>query len=307
VETDMRRYAVAVLLGIVGCASFEDSVVFHPRIETSLPPAPPGVVSSDFDLPLANNVKVHARLYAQQGATGTILFCPGNAGNMESRADTIKDLRVLLNMQVLIFDYPGYGASSGTPSEAGCYASADAAYEWLRTQAAAKKLALGTIVIYGESLGGAVAVDLATKKPHDFLVLNRTFTSVPDVADYQMPLLPNSMLMHNRFETLSKIAKCPSPIFLANADKDGMVPLQQGNQLKLACTAPSVLYTMRGLGHNDSPPTEFYLRLRSFMAEPANRGGATKNAWPTSGAAVSAPAPPGVAALSPLAVPSPAR
>ena len=135
----MRPLAFALLLGIVGCASFEDSVVFHPRVETALPPMPPGVTAFDFDLPLASDVKVHARFYEQAGATGTILFCPGNAGNMESRADTIKDLRVLLNMQVLIFDYPGYGASTGTPSEAGCYEAADAAYEWLAGQAVARR------------------------------------------------------------------------------------------------------------------------------------------------------------------------
>jgi uncharacterized protein len=300
----MRPLALVLVLAIAGCASFEDSVVFHPASYADMPPTP-GVVSVDVDLPLANDVKVHARWYPQDGAKGTILYCPGNAGNLEDRVAVVKQLRVFLGFNVLIFDYPGYGKSTGTPTEAGCYDAADAAYRWLTVE---KKIAPTTLILYGESLGGAVAVDLATKAPHEVLVLNRTFTSIPDVADYQMPLLPNAMLMHNRFDTLSKIGKCPSPVFIANADKDTTVPLRQGTQLKAACTAPSMLFTMRGTGHNDPPTTEFYLKLRAFLADPANRGGAMKNVWPTiargpMGPGLSAPA---IAVSSPLAVPSPA-
>ena len=291
----MRRYALVLLFGIVGCASMEDSLVFHPASYVDLPPTP-GITAVDVDLPIDSDVKVHARWYPQDGAKGTILYCPGNAGNMESRAETIKELRVFLNKNVLIFDYPGYGKSTGTPSEAGCYAAADAAYRWLTVD---KGITPTTLILYGESLGGAVAVDLASRMPHEILVLNRTFTSIPDVADYQMPLLPNSMLMHNRFDSLSKIGKCPSPVFISQAEKDTMIPLRQGQQLKAACTAPSAIYLMRGVGHNDPPTTEFYLRVRAFLADPANRGGATKNTWPT------APAP-AVAASSP-AIRNPCR
>ena len=303
----MRRSALLLLLAILGCASFEDSVVFHPATYIDVPPPTPGVTAVDVDLPLATDVKVHARWYPQDGAKGTILYGPGNAGNLEDRADAIKNLRVFLGMNVLIFDYPGYGKSTGTPTEAGCYDAADAAYRWLTVD---KSITPTTLILYGESLGGAVAADLASRKPPEILVLDRAFTSVPDVADYQMPLLPNAMLMHNRFDTLSKISKCPSPVFIANADKDTTVPLRQGNQLKAACTAPSMLFTMRGIDHNGQPPTEFYLRLRAFLADPANRGGATKNTWPTAPVVATGPIGPGTnsspAAPTPsLAVSSP--
>jgi hypothetical protein len=280
----MRRFAVVFLFGLVGCASMEDSIVFHPATYADMPPTR-GVTAADVDLPLANDVKVHARWYPQDGAKGTVLYCHGNAGNLEDRAEAIKQLRSFLGMNVLIFDYPGYGKSTGTPSEAGCYAAADAAYNWLAVN---KGVTPTTLILYGESLGGAVAVDLASRMPHEILVLNRTFTSIPDVADYQMPLLPNSMLMHNRFDTLSKISKCPCPVFIAQAEKDTIVPLRQGQQLKAACQAPSAIFLMRGIGHNEPPTTEFYLRLRAFLADPANRGGATKNTWPTATAVATA-------------------
>src|SRR4051794_39111204 len=119
-EPEMRRFAIAVLFAIVGCASLEDRVVFHPTpIMVDVPP-PPGSDAFDVDLPISNDVKVHARFYPQEGATRTILFCPGNAGNLESRADMVKTLRVFLGVNVFIFDYPGYGKSGGTPSEVGC-------------------------------------------------------------------------------------------------------------------------------------------------------------------------------------------
>ena len=278
----MRPIILVLLAAMFGCASLEDSVVFHPVTYVDSPP-PLGVTATDVDLPLANDVKVRARWYPQDGAKGTVLYCPGNAGNLEDRAEVVKQLRVFLGFNVLIFDYPGFGRSTGTTTEAGCYDAADAAYHWLVVE---KKIAPTTLILYGESLGGAVAVDLATKQPHEVLVLNRAFTSIPDVADYQLPILPNSMLMHNRFDSLSKIAKCPSPIFIANADKDATIPLRQGSQLKAACTGRSALFTMRGIGHNDPPTTEFYLKLRAFLADPANRGGATKNTWPTAPTAV---------------------
>ena len=306
----MRRIALAALIAIVGCASLEDRVVFHPA------PSPPTLRRmtapiGDVELPISNDVKIHARLYyppptGRNRWNGTILFCPGNAGNMESRTATIEELQACLGHVVLIFDYPGFGSSTGTPTEAGCYEAADAAYRWLTLDRA---IAPSSLLIYGESLGGAVAVDLASRKPHEFLVLNRTFTSVPDVADWQLPLMPSSMLMHNRFDSMAKIGKCPSPVFLAQAERDRVIPLLHGQRLKQACTGTSTLVLMRNIGHNDPPPADFYIKLRAFVTDPANRGGATKNVWATGGDVIPPPRPvtPGVAVSSPLAVPSPAN
>ena len=182
---------------------------------------------------------------------------------MQSRAAQVRDLWVGLGESVLIFDYPGYGKSDGTPSEAGCYAAADAAYQWLTHEGG---VPAGRVLLYGESLGGAVAVDLASRQPHAALVLVRTFTSLPDVADYQMPLFPGFLLMHNRFDSLAKLGQCRRPVFIAQADADALIPVRHGEALRRACAAPVELHVLRGLGHNDPLPTDFYPDLRTFLA-----------------------------------------
>jgi fermentation-respiration switch protein FrsA (DUF1100 family) len=162
---------------------------------------------------------------------------------------------------VLIFDYPGYGKSEGKPSEPGCYAAADAAYQWL-TQV--QQVPPERIILYGESLGGGVAVDQASRKPHRALVLNRTFTSVPDVAEWQMPLVPSSWFMTNRFDNLAKMPQCTRPVFIAQAAHDHLIPPRHARQLADACRSPSELFVIEG-GHNDAPGADFYVALKEFL------------------------------------------
>ncbi len=266
----MRR--IVVLLGlasvVVGCASMENRMVYYPaRYDEQLDAKMPA--AHDVTLTLASEKTVHARWQPHDGSQGAILYCHGNAGNLQSRAANVQNLQIALGESVLIFDYPGYGKSQGTPSELGCYDAALAAYQWL---VAEKKIPPERIILYGESLGGAVAVELATKNPHSALVLERTFTSLPDVADYQMPLFPGAWVMTNRFDSLAKIPQCRRPIFIAAADKDAIIPFRQAEQLRRACTAPAQLFVLKGLGHNDSLPTDFYPALRSFLAQNANVG-----------------------------------
>src|SRR5262249_28235600 len=126
---------------------------------------------------------------------GALLYCHGNAGNLSHRCEGIASWQKQFGTSVLIFDYPGYGRSEGRPSETGCYAAAEAAYNWLVEQ---KHISGSQILFYGGSLGGGVAVELATHKSHRGLVLVKTFTSVPDVAhDVFYRWLPVHWLMRN--------------------------------------------------------------------------------------------------------------
>src|SRR5262249_23613263 len=146
-------------------------------------------------------------------ARGTVLYCHGNAGNLSHRGEGVLRWHQLLGQSVLIFDYPGYGRSEGKPSEAGCYAAADAAYAWLTET---KKVLPQDLLIYAGSLGGGVAVALASRRPHRALVLVGTFTSIPDMAQRQFPWLPARWLVRNRFDNLGKIGRCTRPVFLAH-------------------------------------------------------------------------------------------
>src|SRR5262249_8780422 len=151
---------------------------------------------------------------------GAVLYLHGNAGNLSWRGDSMQRFRQILDQPVLIVDYPGYGKSTGKPSEVGCYAAADAADEWLtQTQG----IPAENIVICGASLGGGVAVDLASRKPHRALILIKTFTSAPDVGQERFWYFPINWLMRNRFDSLGKLDCCKKPIFIAHGDCDEIV------------------------------------------------------------------------------------
>jgi fermentation-respiration switch protein FrsA (DUF1100 family) len=179
-----------------------------------------------------------------------------------SSGGEVEAIGELLNASVLIFDYPGFGQSSGTPSEAGCYAAADAVYEWL-----AERVAPEHIVILGQSLGGGVATDLASRRPHRALALLKTFTSIPDVVLAKFPLLPAHLLMRNHFDNLAKIGACGGPVFIAHGECDHLIPIHQAERLLAAATASSEFFRMPGVGHHGGIGRDFLEHLAAFLRE----------------------------------------
>jgi uncharacterized protein len=166
-----------------------------------------------------------------------------------------------MKLNVLIIDYPGYGKCGGSPSESGCYAAADAWHDWLVRD---KKIQPGRIILYGVSLGGGVAVNLASRKEHRALILVKTFTSMPDAAKNIYPFLPVHWLMSNRFDNLAKIGACRHPVFIANSPQDELAPLSQGRKLFDAANEPKEFFELAG-GHNAGLPKEFFLALKAFL------------------------------------------
>ena len=183
-------------------ALLENRLVYLPAGPDQWLPPPPNRLIQDVELISATGDKIHAWWYGRPTSTGAVLYFHGNAGNLSWRGTSIVLVGEQLGESALIIDYPGYGKSSGRPSEAGCYAAADAAYDWLtRTQGIPPQ----SILVYGESLGGGIAVDLASRRLHRALILVKTFTSAPDVGQSHLPYLPIRWLMSNRFDSLSKI------------------------------------------------------------------------------------------------------
>lgn len=225
--------------------------------------APPaGLHVEDVWLKAADGNRIHAWWLPRQGATSAILFCHGNAGNLSYWAPSTVALMNRPGQSVLIFDYPGYGRSEGKPTEAGCYAATDAAYDWL---VGTKGILPERIVLFGESLGGGVATDLAARKPHRALVLVRTFTSVPDMAKKSALTSASASLVRNQFDNLSKIGRCPSPILIAHGDRDRLIPTAQGMKLFEAAPKPKQFFLMKNCDHNDPAPPEFYTALANFL------------------------------------------
>lgn len=243
----------------------ENSLVYHPSGPSDWNP-PPTPEFEDVYLTLAEGIRVHAWWLPRQNSSAAVLYFHGNAGNLSWRGNSMLALRHHLNASVLIVDYPGYGKSEGKPSEAGCYQCADAAYAWLTD---AKKVPHGELLLYGASLGGGVAVDLASRKPHRALVLVKTFTTLPDVGQAKYPILPVHWLMRNRFDSLSKITACKSPIFVAHGDADRLIPYEQGQRLFEAANEPKEFLRLTGHGHNDPVEGDFFGHLLPFLAKHA--------------------------------------
>jgi uncharacterized protein len=254
---------MVLTLSIAACSSVETALEFQPLpgAKTYTKPPPP---IQDIELALADGTKIHARWAPHPQAAGAVLYFHGNGGNIDSWSKSVRDIWDNLSESVLIIDYPGYGYSQGTPSEQSCAAAGETAYKWLTET---QKTPTGHIILMGESLGGAVAINLASGHDYRALVLVRTFTSVPDVADDQFPLIYSAPLVANHFDNLQKIPLCKQPVFIAQADKDYTIPFRHGQRLVKACTAPAQLYVLRGMGHNDPLPTEFYAALRQFLGK----------------------------------------
>jgi pimeloyl-ACP methyl ester carboxylesterase len=138
--------ASAFLAFAAGCVSFEDSLVYHPLRCTSEEVAPEPPIR-DLTLHAADGTAIHARWCPRPGSAGAIVYCHGNGGDLEIRARPVRELGKALGESLLIFDYPGYGRSGGQPSEAGCYAAADAAYDWLTKE---QHIPPEQVLIFGE-------------------------------------------------------------------------------------------------------------------------------------------------------------
>lgn len=178
---------------------------------------------------------------------GTMLYLHGNGGNIGHRLDPIAVFH-RLRLNVLIFDYRGYGASTGQPTEKGTYQDALAAWHYLTRQ---RNLAPTRIVLFGESLGGAIAARLADRRTPGALILYGTFTSVPDLAQELYPMFPARWLARYRYDTRAALDSVDCPVLILHSPDDEIVPFSHAQALYAAAPQPKRLIALRG-GHNDA-------------------------------------------------------
>lgn len=237
-------YAALVLLVFL----FQPRLVYFPQIGRELA-ATPQAYGLDFEsvnLSTEDGETLRAWWVPAQDARGTILFFHGNAGNISHRIDYLLMFRKL-GYATLIFDYRGYGNSTGSPTEEGTYRDAAAAWRWL-TQT--RGIGPGDIVYAGESLGGAVASWLAVRHPPRALVLMSTFTSAPDLGAQVYPFIPVRLISRFRYDNMSHVRQIKVPMLVAHSRDDDIVPFAHGRQIFEAACEPKQLLEMRG-GHND--------------------------------------------------------
>lgn len=180
---------------------------------------------------------------------GHVLLCHGNAGNVGDRV-LHAALLTAAGFDVLLFDYRGYGRSSGRPSETGTYRDARAALTCLLEQPGVDP---ARIFYLGESLGGAVALDLALEHPPAGLVLLSGFTGVRELGALHYPFVP-AALIPDAYPALRRIRELHAPLLVLHGDRDDIVPLSHGEALLDAASEPKHMHVFPGLGHNDLVP-----------------------------------------------------
>jgi len=199
----------------------------------------------DVSLAASDGVKLHGWFVKAKDARATLLYLHGNAGNVAQRWYWIRDLSTL-PANVLAIDYRGYGRSEGAPSERGIYLDAEAAYRWLTDS---RGIPPSRIVIYGKSLGGAPACELATRLPCAGVILQSAFTNIPDMANEIIPLFPAGWFVKTGFDNAAKVAMVAVPKLIVHSRKDELVPYWMAERLHAAAVEPKRLVTFETGSH----------------------------------------------------------
>jgi len=216
--------------------------------------------AEDVWLSAGDGTKLHAWWIARPGTKWATLHLHGNAGNISHR-DLSAETITRAGSSVLLLDYRGYGKSEGRPSEAGLHRDAEAAYDWLR----AKGYPPAQIIIHGESLGTAVAAELASRQPCAGVVLEAPFPSAKAVAHRVLPFL--GPLLVSGFETKSRMDRIHAPVFVIHGDADEVIAYALGKQVFDAANEPKRLWTIQGATHNNLHVVareQFAGRLKDF-------------------------------------------
>lgn len=238
------------LLACLALWAFQGRLIWFPARTLLATPADLHLPFEEVALTTRDGVELHGWFVPAEGARGAVVVCHGNAGNVSDRLEIAQRLRSF-HVSTLLFDYRGYGRSAGAPSEEGTYLDAEAAFGWL-----SQRTAPAPIVAFGESLGGAVAVELARRRPLAGLITESTFTSLPDLGAQLYPILPVRLLARFRYASIEKVAEVRCPWLLLHSRADELVPFAHATRLFEAAktaqkgTPPPRLVEIAG-GHND--------------------------------------------------------
>ena len=248
---------------------FQSYVVYQPSEKLDETPSDYGLDFEDIPLTAEDGTKLHAWYVPRDKAEYTLLFCHGNGGNVSHRVDAVQTFHAL-GLNVLIFDYRGYGRSEGKPTEAGTYQDARAAWKYL---VETRGVSPERIIIFGCSLGGGIAANLAHRHTPAALILESTFTSVPDAGAKMYPFLPIRWLCRFSYDTQAIIGEMNCPILVVHSREDEMVPYEFGQALFDAARGDKHMLTISGshnMGRSDSAE-QYISGLAAFFDSVRNR------------------------------------
>jgi fermentation-respiration switch protein FrsA (DUF1100 family) len=242
--------ALSALLGFFAVAYGALLLLVYTRqgrllyLPTQVLDATPGDIGLDHEelcFTTADQVRLHGWWIPAPNARHTLLFMHGNAGNIAGRLPSLR-LFHDLGLSVLIFDYRGYGRSAGAPDEQGTYRDARAAWDAL----VARGIPPERIVLFGRSLGGAIAANLAADVAAAALIVESSFTSAADLAAALYPWLPARALLRFRYDTRARLRERSCPLLVVHSDEDELIPYSHAMELYEAASPPKSLLTMHG-------------------------------------------------------------
>jgi fermentation-respiration switch protein FrsA (DUF1100 family) len=238
--------AIGYLLLIAYVYVKQGEMLYYPEKKIDATPYDIGLDFQDLTLRTKDGVDISAWYIPAEDARGFVLFCHGNAGNISHRLDSIKIFHSL-GLGVLIFDYRGYGKSKGSPDEEGTYRDAESAWDYLVNVLHVKP---AKIVLFGRSLGSAVAAEVALRKQAGALIMESGFTSVPDLGKKFFPHLPVGLISRYHYESINKVGRIKLPKLFIHSPEDEIVPYEQGARLFEKASEPKELLKIVG-GHNE--------------------------------------------------------
>ncbi|MCG6657583.1 alpha/beta hydrolase [Halomonas campisalis] len=263
--------AVVYLLVVSLAWAFQERLLYLPHVgrEHVGTPADRGLPWEEVALETEDGLTLDAWWVPAQPARGSLLFFHGNAGNISHRLDSIRQFH-RLGLSVLILDYRGYGRSEGSPSEAGTALDARAAWRWMVEE---RGLPPEEIVLFGRSLGAAVAAELAASRDGAeqpaAVILESSFRSVPRLGQRLYPFLPVRWLARLDYDTESRVAQIEAPLLVIHSRDDEIIPFAEGEAVYRAANDPKRLLEIRG-GHNtgflDSEP-DYSSGIEAFLDE----------------------------------------
>ncbi len=253
----MKKLMILVfVLLIAGC--MQGRMLYFPQVPgrtLAMTPADARMDYEDVSIATADGVTLHGWFIVGQSPR-VLLFFHGNAGNISHRLDSIRQFRDL-GLSVLIIDYRGYGQSGGRTTETGTYRDGDAAWHYLTET---RGVHAGDVVIFGRSLGASVASRLAAQQHPLALIVESSFTSVPDIAQELYPWLPARFLSRLSHATRDYVRDVHCPVLVVHSRDDEIIPFHHGEAIFAAASEPRTLLALRG-SHNDA----FLLDERSYL------------------------------------------
>ena len=263
-----RRIVRALGVYLIVCvlvSLIQSRLLYFPRRDYDADPTDVGLAFEDLTLTTADGVALAAWYIPHDNPRGTLIFCHGNAGNI---ADRLGDVQLLhgMRLNVLMFDYRGFGRSTGRPTEQGTYEDAETVWRYL---VETRRESPQRIVVFGRSLGGAVAIELAGRRELAGLIIESSFTNIVDIGRLHYWFLPVSWIVSYRYASIDKIPHITCPKIFFHGTDDRLIPIEYGRRLFEAAAEPKRFVETPGehhtAGYSYSP--QYSIQLVAFLKD----------------------------------------